>query len=129
MSRNRKNHTSAVRFGPAFKAFAICLFLGSSGVGYVWQKEQINVLAEQIRQAEIRYEKLRRQNDRFARALAMLQSPNELEARIKKNEMGMVAPQPDQIIRLYEWTPVAEAPSPVNPRLYAAQQLNDVSQR
>ncbi len=105
MSRNRKHQTAAVRFGPALKALSLCVFLGGSGVGYVWQKDQINVLANRLKAAESRYEHLRRQNDRLYRVLAMLQSHSEIEAQIKRIDLGLIAPQPDQIVRLVEQPP------------------------
>ena len=122
MSRNRKHQTAAVRFGPALKALSLCVFLGGSGVGYVWQKDQINILAERLKASETRYDQLRRQNDRLGRVLAMLQSHSEIEAQIKRIDLGLVAPQPDQIVRLVE-RPVASAVAagPGEP-LYVAQQ-------
>ncbi len=123
MSRNRKHQTAAVRFGPALKAVTLCLFLGGSGVGYVWQKEQINTLGDELKRSERRYEQVRTQNDRLARILAALQSPAEIEARIRRSDLGMVAPQPDQIVRLVENSPVVEVSARPGDRLYAAQSV------
>jgi hypothetical protein len=116
MSRNRKNQTAALRLVPALKALALCLFLGGSGVGYVWQKEQINLLGQRFKQCELRYEQTVRQNEKKAGVLARLQSPQELEARIKQLDLGMVAAQPDQVVRILEpsWLAGGE-------RLYAVQ--------
>ena len=44
MARNRKYQSAANRFGPALKAFLLCLLIGGPGVGYVWQKDQISQL-------------------------------------------------------------------------------------
>jgi hypothetical protein len=121
MSRNRKNQAAAVRFGPALKALSLCLFLGGSGVGYVWQKEQIYTLSDHLKQSEVRYEQLRRQNDRYSRVLAALQSPAELEARIKQVELGMVAAQPDQIVHLVDLPAGPDAVTNSSQRLYAEQ--------
>jgi len=44
MARNRKSQSAAIRFGPALKAFLLCLLIGGSGIGYVWQKDQIGRL-------------------------------------------------------------------------------------
>ena len=46
MARNRKYQTAANRFGPALKAFLLCLLIGGSGVGRVWQKDQISRLGQ-----------------------------------------------------------------------------------
>ena len=120
MSRNRRHQTAAVRFGPALKALSLCVFLGGSGVGYVWQKDQINTLGEHLRRSERQYEQLRGQNERLARVLATLQSPTEIEARIRRNDLGMVAPRPDQIVRLVELPPVPELATETGQRLYAS---------
>jgi hypothetical protein len=100
MSRNRKNQTAAIRFGPALKALSLCIFLAGSGVGYVWQKEQINRLGERLKKTELRYQQLRRDNDRLKNIEGAMRSPTEIEARIKEMNLGLV--QTDQIVRLVE---------------------------
>ena len=59
MARNRKNQSAAVRFGPALKALLICLFIGGSGVGYVWQQNQLLELGRQKAEKEKRLNLLR----------------------------------------------------------------------
>ena len=54
MAKNRKYQSAALRYGPAFKAFLLCLLIGGSGVGYVWQKNQIYELGQQIKKRELR---------------------------------------------------------------------------
>ena len=120
MSRNRKHQTAAVRFGPVLKALSMCVFLGGSGVGYVWQKDQINTLAERLTHDEKRYDKLRADNERLARILATLQSHTEIEAQIKKADLGLAAPQPEHIVRLIETPLAGEAPGSSGP-WYAGQ--------
>ncbi|MEK7683815.1 MAG: hypothetical protein AAB466_00165 [Verrucomicrobiota bacterium] len=100
MARNRRNQSAAVRFGPTLKAFLICLVIGGSALGYVYQKSEIYKLGQQIKQSEIRLEELRRHNDALQRALASLCSPRELNERIQKMNLGLAAPRPEQIVRL-----------------------------
>lgn len=119
MSRNRKHQTAAVRFGPALKALSLCLLIGGSGVGYVWQKDQINILGDRIRQTERRLQEVRAQNERLVRILASLQTHAAIEAQIKKLELGLVAPAPDQIVRLVDVLPSAEASGPGPERMLA----------
>ncbi|MDB6036915.1 MAG: hypothetical protein JWM99_756 [Verrucomicrobiales bacterium] len=102
MARNVKYQPLAVRFGPAIKAALLCAFFASAGIGYVWQKTQIQHLADQIKRLEGRKELLGRQNDALTRAAATLSTPSELDARVRKMNLGLVRPQPDQIIRLHE---------------------------
>jgi hypothetical protein len=102
MSRNLKYQAPAVRFGPAIKAALLCVFFASAGIGYVWQKSQIQHLGEQCKRLEARSEQLSRQNDGLTRAVASLSTPSELDLRVRKMNLGLVRPQQDQIIRLRE---------------------------
>src|SRR6185369_2511312 len=65
MAKNRKYQSAAVRFGPALKAFLLCVLLGGSGVGYVWQRSQIYELGRQITERETGLAALRLQNKKL----------------------------------------------------------------
>lgn len=121
MSRNRKNQTAAVRFGPALRALSLCVFLGGSGVGYVWQKDQINLLGDQVRLCEKQYQQMRGRNVQLMRILASMQSPAAIEAQIRKIDLDMAAPEPDQIVRISESGPSADISGGEPERLYAVQ--------
>jgi hypothetical protein len=108
MARNRKHQSAAIRFGPALKAFFLCLLIGGSGVGYVWQKEQIYELGRQIKQRELRLAEIREQNEKLRNQLAMLRSSRFLDMRVKELNLGLVPPHPSQMLRLAE-----PAPAPV----------------
>jgi hypothetical protein len=108
MARNRKYQSANIRFGPALKAFLLCLVIGGSGVGYVWQKSQIDELGRQIKQRELRLTSLQDQNKKFRDQLAMLRSPAQLDQRVRELNLGLGQPQPAQIWRLPE--PPATAP-------------------
>jgi hypothetical protein len=105
MAKNRKHQSAAIRFGPALKAFLLCLLIGGSGVGYVWQKNQIYDLGQQIRKREIHLKDLQDQNEKLRRQMAFMRSPPFLEARIKELNLGLVRPQPSQVWYLKEPTP------------------------
>jgi len=102
MARNRKSQSAAVRFAPALKAFMLCLFIGGSGVGYVWYKNQVSVLGQQIKEREVRLAELQRQNKMSRAQLDALCSPIALDARVKKLNLGLIAPPVSQIVRLIE---------------------------
>ena len=99
---NRKKGGSTVRFGPALKAVLICLVTCSLGLGYVWQKQQINNLGQQIKGNEITLEELKRENKRRGDNLAYLMSPQELDARLRELNLALVVPKPEQIVVLQE---------------------------
>jgi hypothetical protein len=119
MAKNRKYQAAAVRFGPALKAMLLCLFIGGSGIGYVWQKSQIIGLGNQILKSEHSLADWRDQNEKLRRQIAILHSPQYIEGRIQELNLGLVQPQPAQIWRLAE-PPAGIAPAiPVAPAQYA----------
>lgn len=119
MRRNRKYRSAAIRFGPAIKAFLLCLLIGGAGVGYVWQKDQIARLGTTIKQREVHLAELQRLNEKQRRQLGTMRGPMYLDARIKEMNLGLVVPQPSQIWRLPEPLPepLAEDPGVVHRQL------------
>ena len=120
MARNRKSQSVAVRFGPALKALVLCLLIGGSGVGYVWQKEQIAKLAHQMKLRENRLENLQAQNEQLRKQLSYIGLFEPLTLRIKQYHLDLGPPQESQILRLPE--PVAAPGRPVSSPQYAARQ-------
>ena len=118
MARNRRTQSAAIRFGPAIKAFLLCLLIGGSGVGYVWQKGQIVQLGEQIKKREKDLTALQMQNKKLREQMAVMCLPKNLEAKIKELNLGLVPAQPSQVWRIQS-TP--EVPVPIQQRQYAAQ--------
>ena len=108
MARNRKNQSAAVRLAPALKALLLCLLFGGSGVGYVWQKDQIQGLGKQIKQREIRLKSLVARTKDLQDQLDFLRSSRMLENRVKELNLGLIQPQPEQIWRLELSIPVRE---------------------
>lgn len=122
MARNRKNQPAAVRFGPAIRAALLCVVIGGASIGFVWQKRQIQDLGRQIRESEIKLEKLREANGKLSRQLMTLRSPQFLDKRIKELNLCLVQPAPSQLLRIVE-SPVEPASSATAPQpLYAARQ-------
>lgn len=119
MARNRKSQSAAIRFGPALKALLLCLLIGGSGVGYVWQKEQIAKLGVRINKSEANLKSLEKKNEVLRRQLADMRSPLYIRQQIKKEGLGLVLPQDNQILRLPE--PVPEQPRAEHEAQYAAR--------
>jgi hypothetical protein len=118
MARNRKYQSAAIRFGSALKAFLLCLLIGGSGVGYVWQKDQIAQLGKQIKRRELYLAALAEKNVQLSKQLGAMRSPPYLEKRIQELGLGLVPPQPAQVWRLSE--PVRDLPGQERERQYAA---------
>ena len=121
MAKNRKTKSVSLRFGPSVKALALCLLIGGAGVGYVDQKSQLYVLGSQYRELETRLIKLRRESFERARVLDAMLSPAELDLRVKQMGLGLIAPRPEQIIKLVETT--ADSSVRNMNRLYAEQKI------
>ena len=110
MARYRSKATSELKAAAVVKAFFLCSLIVLVCVGYVWQKQQINLLGDQIRTAENRLARLRDQNDKLRKNVAQLVSPAVLDARVQELRLGLVAPQQSQIWRLPE--PRVAPPAP-----------------
>ncbi|MCU0770894.1 MAG: cell division protein FtsL [Verrucomicrobia bacterium] len=124
MSRNRRHQSAAIRFGPALKSVALCLLIGGSAVGYVWQKDQIRQLGERIAEGEQTLDRLRRQNEELRRDLLTLRSPANLERLAQQKNLGLVRPAPDQVIWLPEPGPLPSASQDLAvPTHYAANEV------
>lgn len=115
MARNRKHQSAAIRFGPALKALLLCVLIGGSGVGYVWQKSQINDLGRQRAKRERVLTQLRDQNKKLRDQLAMLQTPAKLDQRVRELNLGLGLPDASQVVSLPEpagWPSANPEPSP-----------------
>jgi hypothetical protein len=101
MARNRKND-GALRVGSVLLAVGLCALFAGLGVGYVWYKNQIDLLGRQIKEREMRLAELQRQNRTRREQLATLCSPVALDARVKKLNLGLGPPALSQVIRLVD---------------------------
>lgn len=101
MARNRKNE-SEIRAGPVLTVLTLCSLFVMLGVGYVWYKNQIDVLGHQIKERENRLAELERQNKMRRDQLATLCSPVELDALVKKLNLGLAPPAKSQVIWMME---------------------------
>jgi hypothetical protein len=117
MARNRKND-AALRVGPVVSAVALCALFAGLGLGYVWYKNQIDLLGRQIKEHEVRLADLQSQNKMRRTQLAKLCSPVELDARVKKLKLGLGPPELSQVIRLVDapdYEQAGQAPPPQAP--------------
>jgi hypothetical protein len=100
MARNRKYQSAAIRFGPALKALVLCLLVGGSGVGYVWQKNQIFELGRQTTAREAKLAALEEQNEKFRKQLSHMRSTPMLLLQTKA--LGLSEPPHSQVWTLPE---------------------------
>ena len=118
MARNKKNE-STLRVAPALTAIALCALFVTLGVGYVWYKNQIDLLGRQIKEREMHLADLDRQNKMRRDQLATLCSPVVLDARVKKLNLGLGPPALSQVIRLVDSPDLGPASQPAAGQLQA----------
>jgi hypothetical protein len=128
MARNRKND-AALRVGQVLSAVVLCALFAGLGLGYVWYKDQIDLLGRQIKEHELRLVELQRQNKMRRDQLAILCSPGSLDARVKKLKLGLGPSELSQVIRLidlpdYDAVPPASAPGPRSVKVALAARKN-----
>ncbi|HUI08442.1 MAG TPA: hypothetical protein VL486_15685 [Verrucomicrobiae bacterium] len=121
MRRNRKREY--LRFGTVTKSFLACGCIAISGLGYVWQKNAIYRLGDDIKHREAALSSAQKRNAMLAAQLAHWQSPAELESRCQQYGLNLVAPKESQVVRLYEpgkeWDlQMANAPLPARPQTW-----------
>lgn len=98
MAGNRRNQSGAVRVVPALKAVVLCGLIGGSCVGYVLQKNRIFEIGQQIGERQRRLERLKLGNRELSDRLASMQMPQRLAERVKELKIGLVPPQPTQVV-------------------------------
>jgi cell division protein FtsB len=108
MAKNRKNQAAEIRFGPVLKVVLLCLLIGGSAIGYVWQKSQIDRLGRQIAEREMKIRQLKTDNKMLADQVAFLNSPVMIDRRVKDLKLGLAPAQPLQVVRLVELPAAAD---------------------
>jgi len=124
MKRNRKREP--LRFGTVTKSLVVCVCVAVSGLGYVWQKNAIYRLGDEIKKREALLSSAQKRNLMLAAQLAHLESPAELETKCQEYNLSLVAPKESQVVRLYEPGPewdVQMANAPLPARIPAQQQV------
>lgn len=101
MARKEKKAVKLPTTGLVFVG-ATCLFFAVACSGYLWNKAQIQTLGQQMRQYETRLEDARRRRMTLERIYAEMCSQSELAQRVKRKNLEIGPPQPDQLVRLAE---------------------------
>ena len=94
-------HTEAViSAGWLVRCAAVCLIFGASCVGFLHQKESLHHKAEQVRTLERELRSLKRSNQLKQEEFVALTSPQYLEQEVRRRELDLVAPKPEDILSL-----------------------------
>jgi len=115
MKPNRKKEP--LRLSTVSQSVLACVCIGCIGLAYVWQKNRIYRLGDELKKLEAAVTAAEKRNAMLAAQLAQLKSPAWLEARCQQYGLGLVAPREQQIVRLPEpgpdWDVKFLAPLPV----------------
>jgi hypothetical protein len=117
MARNRRND-SALRVAPILLALGLCALFAGLGVGYVWYKDQVDILGHQIKNDEQILAKLQSENKMRREQLDILCSPKTLDAWVKKLNLGLGPTALSQVIRLVDtpdYGPATQSSAPPPP--------------
>ncbi len=121
MKRQRNSPPAGLRLGTLVLAMGLCVFFSGAGVGYVWHRNRNDRITAHIREERVRLQELRSQNEYADRQLESLRSFRVLEQAVERWNLGLVMPQPDQILRITETAHGAvPGPAPASSRLGAA---------
>lgn len=80
----------------------ICVCVAVAGLGYVWQKNQILRMGDEIKKQESTLSAAQKRNAMLAAQLAQMKSPAQLETRCQQYNLGLGPAREAQVVRLYE---------------------------
>lgn len=121
MPAHHRTQSGAVRLVPAVKAVLLCALIGGFCVGYVLQKNQIYELGQQKGQREQKLKRLRLENQLLEDRLAAMQLPQRLADRVAQLRLGLVPPQPGQVIWMTEAPALTRATNLAGAAYYVRQ--------
>ncbi len=107
LQRNRKR--ASLHTGVIARSLLACLYVAAVGVGFIWYKNQIHRLGDEIRKHEATLAAMEKRNAMLAAQLAQLKSPAYLEARCREYGLELAAPRAGQMVRVVEPTAAWEA--------------------
>jgi cell division protein FtsB len=100
MASERKARAGSVGVGSLILALALCLFFCGAGIGYVWHCNRNEQLGRDIRARAQQLQQLRAENLVLDGVVDRLRTPEAIEAGAKRWNLGLVMPQPQQILRI-----------------------------
>lgn len=102
MWRRVQSRNEVIGAGWIVKAVVVCLFVGGSCGGYLWQKSQVHKLGQEIRGLEHDLDQLEKGNEVLRQRYSVLASHRELDQRVEQYGLDLRSPAPEQILRIRE---------------------------
>ena len=106
MNTNRRKQVNPVHLSSLIRWLLVAVFIGASGLCFVYIKNQQFALAEEIRQMERKIANVRSQNETLLARVTKLSSRQMLQQRIAEGFISMKPIQDNVIAHL---TPPAQA--------------------
>ena len=100
MWRRVQSRNEIIGAGWIVRAVVVCLFVGGSCAGYLWQKSQVHQLGKDIRGLEQDLDQLEKGNAVLRQRYFVLASPRELDQRVEQFGLDLRSPAPEQILRI-----------------------------
>ncbi len=100
MNANRRKQVNPVHLSSLIRCLLVALFIGASGLFYLYIKTQQFALSEEIRQVERRIANMRAQNESLLARVTELSSRRMLQQRIAEGFITMKPIQDNVIARL-----------------------------
>lgn len=100
MNANRRKQVNPVHLSSLIRCLLVALFIGASGLFYLYIKTQQFALSEEIRQVERRIANMRAQNESLLARVTELSSRRMLQQRIAEGFISVKPIQDNVIARL-----------------------------
>ncbi len=108
MNANRRKQVNPVHLSSLIRCLLVALFIGASGLFFLYIKTQQFALSEEIRQVERRIANMRAQNESLLARVTELSSRRMLQQRISEGFITMKPIQDNVIARLMPPVQAAE---------------------
>jgi cell division protein FtsB len=118
MTSNRRAPAPSIRVASFCKVIIAAVFIASSGISYVYLKNQLKLSGDKQIELERRLAELRKDNENIRLQIDNLTSLAALKKKLAQNSFGLVPITTDQVVRLNQNRPVGDELRVVSNRGY-----------
>lgn len=101
-TQNRKRESASIKLLPLTQGLLLCAVIIVIGFGYIWQKNSIKKLGDDIHLREQQLEALHKRNVVLLDQVATLKAPRVIEYKVKSWNLGLGVPKESQIVRVVD---------------------------
>jgi len=100
MAQNRKKHANSLPVASLARWIFVAFFLGVTGLGYVYMKNQLHSTGDEIKVLEHKLDDLTTQNNVMHGKISTLSSRATLQRRLNEGFIKMTPVSDDRIVRV-----------------------------